>query len=39
MKRLKNSLTLISIHLDSTKISNMERDRKIQSVSLTLVTG
>lgn len=39
MERLKNTLTLISIHLDSTKVSNTERDRKIQSVSLTLVIG
>lgn len=39
MEHLKNSLTLISIHLDSTEVSNMESDRKIQSVSLTLVIG
>lgn len=39
MDRLKHSLTLISIHLDSTKVSNMEMDRKVQSASLTLVTG
>lgn len=32
---MKYSLTFISIHRDSKKVSNMEMDRKVQRASLT----